>query len=121
MYINILDVFHADHNSVGACLFSFALGNQVHGLFESGLVGEYWPYRMIYLIICSMCTLTILGASLNQTSTFSKNPYGRKREGANTHHEPGVTMAPGVEANGGAEHAVLPSAVVIGPELQATV
>ncbi|KAG0555439.1 hypothetical protein M758_12G171100 [Ceratodon purpureus] len=52
---------------------------------------------------------------------FSKNPYGRKREGANTHHEPGLTMAPGVEGNGGAEHTVPPTAVVIGPEQQATV
>ena len=73
--------------------------------------------QMIYL----MCTLRILGVLLNQSSTFSKNPYGRKREGANPHHDPGVTMAPGVEGNGGAENTVPPTAVVIGPEQQAIV
>jgi hypothetical protein len=71
--------------------------------------------------MCTLWVLRILVASLNQSSKFSKNPYGRKREGANTHYEPGVTMAPGVEGNGGADHAVPPTTVIIGPEQQATV
>lgn len=59
-------------------------------------------------------------------SKFSKNPYGRKREGAgSTIHDPGVvhmtTMAPAVEANGGVEHTAVPSAMVVvaKPEQQA--
>jgi len=50
-----------------------------------------------------MCAFVSLGCLLSQ-STFSKNPYGKKREGGlNTHHESRVTMAPGIEANGGGQ------------------
>lgn len=59
---------------------------------------------------------------------FSKNPYGRKREGAaSTLHESGVQMTttipmvPAVDVNGGVDHTVPPPMVAVVPQEQAAV
>lgn len=57
-------------------------------------------------------------------SKYSKNPYGRKREGgAGAQHDteaPGVSSAPGVEVNGGLDHGLPPVPAALS-QLEATV
>lgn len=58
--------------------------------------------------------------------TFSKNPYGRKRDGGVAHQDPtaaqqqSMAMIAGVESVGGADH-MLPSTQTVVPLQQAAV